>query len=87
MASKEECDQYAAELTRRFDELVQWAMTNWPKPETPLLSSDFGEGRREIGQIVGPKLGDADGNDTLPRPAFGDDDDGQYRNVTPMPWP
>jgi len=86
MASKEECDQYAAELTRRYDELVQWAMANWPKPETPLLSSDFSEGRREIGQIVGPKLGDADGEDTLPRPAFGDDD-GQYRNVTPMPWP
>lgn len=86
MASKEECDQYAAELTRRFDELMQWALSNWPKPEYPLLSSDFSESRREISQIVGRKLGDADEGDAVPRPAFGGDD-GQYRDVNPMPWP
>ena len=98
MATKEECDRYAAELTHRFDELVQWAMSNWPKPEFPLLSSDFSESRREISQIVGPKLGDGDSGDSdnsghsgatppeTPRPAFGGDD-GQYRDVTPMPWP
>jgi len=77
-------------LTQRFDELVHWAMTNWPKPEFPLLSSDFSESRREISQIVGPKLGDADADDSpteTPRPAFGGEDDGQYRDVTPMPWP
>ena len=86
MASKEECDQYAAELTRRFDELVQWALANWPKREFPLLSSDFSASRREISKIVGPKLGDADEPDSLPPPAFGGND-GQYRDVTPMPWP
>jgi len=86
MASKEECDQYAEELTRRFDELVQWARANWPKPEFPLLPSDFSASRREISQIVGPKLGDADEHDALPRPAFGNDD-GQFRDVNPMPWP
>lgn len=86
MASKEECDGYAAELTRRFDELVQWAMSNWPRPEYPLLLSDFTESRREISQIVGPKLGDSDEHDSPPGPAFGGDD-GQYRDVNPMPWP
>lgn len=86
MASKEECDKYAAELTRRFDEFVQWAMSNWPKPEYPLLSSDFTESRREISQIAGRKLGDADEVDDVPRPAFGSED-GQYRDVKPMPWP
>ena len=86
MASKEECDRYAEELTRRFDELVQWAMANWPKPEFPLLSSDFTQARREISEIVGPKLGDAEIQDDTPRPAFGGDDN-QYRDVTPMPWP
>jgi hypothetical protein len=86
MASKEECDQYAAELTRRFDELVKWALTNWPRPDFPLLSSDFTETRREISQIVGPKLGDSVDDDSLPRPAFGSDDR-QFRDVNPMPWP
>jgi len=86
MASKEECDQYAAELTRRFDELVQWALANWPKPEFPLLSSDFTQSRREISQIVGPKLGDADEHDSAPGPAFGNEDR-QFRDINPMPWP
>lgn len=86
MASKEECDQYAAELTRRFDEFVQWAFAHWPKPEFPLLPSDFAESRREISQIAGWKLGDADEHDELPRPAYGNDDR-QFRDVNPMPWP
>lgn len=86
MASKEECDQYAAELTSRFDELVRWAMANWPKPEYPLLSSDFAESRREISQIAGRKLGDADEHDETPRPVFGNDEP-QFRDVNPMPWP
>lgn len=86
MASKEECDQYVAELTHRFDEFVHWALANWPKPEYPLLSSDFRESRREISQIAGRKLGDADEHDELPRPAFGNDDR-QFRDVNPMPWP
>ena len=86
MASKEECDRYAAELTHRFDEFVKWALSNWPKPEFPLLLSDFTASRREISQIVGPKLGDGDESDTGPRPAFGNGD-AQFRDVNPMPWP
>jgi len=86
MASKEECDQYAVELTRRFDEMVKWALSNWPKPEYPLLSSDFTQSRREISQIVGAKLGDSDESGTDIRPAFGNDDR-QFRDVNPMPWP
>lgn len=87
MATKDQCDRYAADLTRRFDELAQWAMTNWPKPEFPLLASDFSESRREISQIGGPKLGDCNMRSETPRPAFGGNGDGQYRDVNPMPWP
>jgi hypothetical protein len=86
MASKEECDQYAVELTRRFDALVTWALSNWPKQEFPLLSSDFSESRREISQIVGPKLGDGDESGPERQPAFGGEDR-QFRDVNPMPWP
>ncbi len=60
MASKEEYDRYAAELTRRFDEYAQWAIANWPNADFPLLDSDFAESRRELSGIIGPKLGEPD---------------------------
>lgn len=82
MASKEACDDYAAELTRRFDELTKWAIENWPKKEYPLLFSDFSEARREISQILGSKLGDAQ----EAAPGAGTQD-GQYIEMNPMPWP
>lgn len=60
MASKEECDRYADELTRRFDDLMQWAITHWPRKDFPLMRSDFDASRRELSEILGPKLGDPD---------------------------
>lgn len=60
MASKEECDRYADELTRRFDHLMQWAITHWPRKDFPLMRSDFDASRRELSEILGPKLGDPD---------------------------
>jgi hypothetical protein len=84
MASKEECDRYAAELTQRFEELTRWAIANWPKKDFPLLSSDFSESRREIGGIVGSKLGDASDDDMPPDRQRGA---GQYVDMNPMPWP
>lgn len=84
MASKAECDKYAAELAQRFDEMTRWAIENWPKKEFPLLDSDFTESRREIGQILGPKLGDGGESDRIPP---SDKDSGQYRDMNPMPWP
>jgi hypothetical protein len=84
MASKQECDQYAAELTERFEQLTQWAMENWPNKEFPLLRSDFTESRKELAQIAGPKLGDCD-TDTSP-PAKGDDAP-PFIDMNPMPWP
>lgn len=85
MASKEECDQYAADLTRRFEELVRWAITNWPTPAFPLLSSDFNESRREIAQIIGRKLGEGEAAD---RTAPGSPpEEAPFVNMNPMPWP
>jgi hypothetical protein len=84
MASKEECDKYAAELNRRFEELTSWAIANWPKKEFPLLKSDFSDSRREIGRIIGPKLGDPDGG----APASEKDkDSAPFIDMNPMPWP
>lgn len=84
MASKAEYDKYAAELTQRFDELTRWAIENWPKREFPLLDSDFSASRRELGEILGPKLGDA-GDENPPSPP--DDESGQFIDMNPMPWP
>jgi len=85
MASKAECDQYAVDLLKRFDELTRWALEHWPRKDFPLLESDFSEARREIGQILGPKLGDGDDNQHgLPPPGR---DEGQYIDMNPMPWP
>jgi len=84
MASKEECDRYAAELTRRFEELTHWAIANWPKKEFPLLESDFCDARREIGEIVGPKLGEGEPGNSAPGIPS---NSGQFRDVNPMPWP
>lgn len=85
MASKEECDRYAEELTRRFDDMVQWAIANWPTQAYPLLSSDFSASRREIAQIVGSKLGEGEAADkaTHGRPP----DEAPFVDMNPMPWP
>ncbi|WP_334189143.1 hypothetical protein [Noviherbaspirillum sp.] len=72
MASKEEYDRYAGELTRRFDEYAQWAIANWPNGDFPLLDSDFVESRRELSAIIGPKLGEPDPGE--PSGATGRDD-------------
>jgi len=85
MASKEEGDKYAAELTQRFEELTKWAIANWPNKQLPLQESDFDQGRREIAQIIGPKLSEGESNEPVPRTHIGDTV--QYRDVTPMPWP
>lgn len=85
MASKQECDQYAAELNRRFEEFTRWAIANWPNHNFPLLESDFTQMRREIGEILGPKLGDGDGDSSgAPRRRRST---ARSISMKPMPWP
>lgn len=82
MASKAECDKYAAMLAQRFEEYTRWAISNWPNKNFPLMDSDFEASRRELSEILGPKL--SEGEDM---PSSGQSSRGQYRDVTPMPWP
>jgi hypothetical protein len=83
MASKEQLDQYAAELIARFDDLTKWAIENWPRQDFPLMHSDFAESRREFSKIAGPKLGEGEPQTTA-APA---EQDRQYRDMNPAPWP
>ncbi|RJG06632.1 hypothetical protein D3870_11970 [Noviherbaspirillum cavernae] len=84
MATRKECDQYAEELNDRLDALIRWAIANWPKRDFPLLQSDFAQSRREIGGIIGPKLGDGEPDNT----ATGSTHNAPpYIAMNPMPWP
>jgi hypothetical protein len=84
MANKEQCDRFANEMARRFEDLVKWATENWPNKDTPLLSSDFSESRKEIGQILGPRL--SEGRTDLPE-LPGENRSEDYVQTTPAPWP
>jgi hypothetical protein len=94
MAGKAERDRYAQELTRRFEEFTRWAVANWPDRRFPLLESDFTESRREIAQIVGPKLAEGETDDETSQDTPSGNtapgipvDAKQYVDVTPAPWP
>ena len=84
MASKEECDRYAAQVVQRYEEFTKWAIANWPRKDVPLIPSDFEQSRKELSEILGPQLGEGDA--TPPRPQ-GSPGGGPFRDVTPMPWP
>jgi hypothetical protein len=81
MASQEECDRYATDVAQRFDEFVRWAIANWPHKNFPLLASDFSDSRRELSNILGSKL--HDGSDA----STGNNDNTQFVDITPAPWP
>jgi hypothetical protein len=80
MADKKQCDQYASELARRFDELTRWAIDNWPRRDTPLMPSDFEASRREFGALLGARLNQ--GHDAPPGK-----EQQQYVQINPAPWP
>jgi hypothetical protein len=84
MATKKECDQYAAELASKFEAFTLWAIANWPKKNFPLLRSDFAASRREIGNILGPKLGEADDEAAS---ATTSSNSAPFIGMKPMPWP
>lgn len=95
MASKQEHDRYAAELTRRFEEFTRWAISNWPDKRFPLVQSDFRASRREIAEIAGPKLGEGEPEHVEAGSSTGHENTApgipvgmpQFVDVTPAPWP
>lgn len=72
---------YSKELSRRFEELVRWAIDNWPERGRPLSEADFARVRQEMVQLGVPP-------ETIvkeaPDPAAGGE---QYVNINPSPWP
>lgn len=84
MASKQECDRFAAEMAQRFEEFTKWAKEQWPNKEYPLLDSDFDASRKELRQILGDRLSEGQQSAVGPR---ADDGTVQYVNMNPAPWP
>ncbi|MGV7206891.1 hypothetical protein ACLB1G_03435 [Oxalobacteraceae bacterium A2-2] len=81
--SEETRRQFIQELWRRFEDLQQWAVDNWPDRDHPLSSADFVEARKEILGLRAPHQSAA-----TPRDAAEPEDGGpQYVDVTPAPWP
>ena len=81
MASKQECDKFASELERRFQEVMQWAIENFPDQGEPLSASDFADVRKELSRI-GALAGRPAKRE--PEPSEGGP---QYRSLNPAPWP
>lgn len=71
------------ELWRRFEEVQQWAIENWPDPDQPLSSSNFVAARQEI-LALGRTGNDAKRVQEEAEPADGG---AQYIDTTPAPWP
>lgn len=92
MANKEQYDAYAQEVARRFEEWVQWTIEHWPRDRQPLMESDFASARRELSEILGPRLGEPEEAtrpaDRVPDPpGLAPEKDRQFRDMNPMPWP
>lgn len=73
--------QFINEVWRRFEEVQNWAIANWPDKEHPLSSSDFVEARKEI---LALGMTETESNRRVPEPEQGGP---QYIEVTPAPWP
>ncbi len=85
MAEKQHSNTFAAEYARRFDELTQWAINSWPDQRLPLKESDLKVQRAALIQILVEKLAD---NTDPQRPSYGrGQDEPQYSDLNPSPWP
>jgi hypothetical protein len=84
MASKKECDQYASEVTRRFEEFTQWAIQHWPNQDLRLMKSDFNQARQELSRILGPRLSESCTDEADAMPAR---ESARYVALRPTPWP
>lgn len=84
MSDANQADQFAAELTQRFEDWTQWAIQHWPHHDFPLMTSDFAQSRRELNSILGAKL---DAGQQSATSNQGPDESGQYIDSNPMPWP
>ena len=81
MSDQNDKEQFAADLEQRFQDLMQWAVSNWPDAERPISLADFEEAQKAVQALTrrvchpgGEALSPAEGG-------------AQFVNVAPTPWP
>lgn len=84
MEHNEQRTQFINEVWRRFVEVQDWAIANWPDRQHPLSSSDFVAARQEILALGDPRTPSTAANGDAAEPEHGG---AQYIDVTPAPWP
>jgi hypothetical protein len=85
MREKLENTEYCAELNRKLDEVIAWAVLNCPIAEKNLAYADFEKTRAEF-QKIAMEEQDSKPLETQnqPEPEEGGP---QYINDNPAPWP
>lgn len=83
MPDEQQRRDFINEVWRRFEEVQDWAIANWPDRDKPLSTSDFVEARKEILALGLPRAQRVPAADA-PEPEQGGP---QYEEVTPAPWP
>lgn len=74
-------EKFTGEFERRFQELSQWAIENWPDKNRPLSEADLADMHKEFSKV---KAKASLARQRVPEPWEGGP---QYVNQTPTPWP
>jgi hypothetical protein len=81
MSDQTENDQFAADLEQRFQDLMQWTISNWPDQDRPISAADFENAQRAV-RAIAQRLRYPQGEALAPS-----EGGAQFVNVAPAPWP
>ena len=81
MSDQTQNDQFAADLEQRFQDLMQWTISNWPDQERPISVPDFEDAQRAV-HAIAQRLRYPQGEALAPS-----EGGAQFVNVAPAPWP
>ncbi|MGI4849762.1 MAG: hypothetical protein ACRYGK_16745 [Janthinobacterium lividum] len=74
---------YSAELERRFNDLVSWAVDTWPDSSYAISADDFAAARKNVERLRA-RFEPGMSQDDAAEPSQGG---AQYVDVSPTPWP
>jgi hypothetical protein len=81
MSDNPQTEQFAVDLEQRFQDLMQWAVSNWPDRDHPLSPADLEEARQAV-HALAQRLRHPQGEALAPS-----EGGAQFVNMSPAPWP
>ena len=81
MSDQDQKEQFAADLEQRFQDAMQWAVTNWPDAEHPISLGDFVDVQTAV-QAIAHRVRHPSGEALAPS-----EGGAQFVSVDPTPWP